>query len=131
MDRKERQDRFDGIMFSLAEQHPAGVLDVSMIFHRFACVIVDIQQYLIINRFLQLLETIAGFLARKTDFFTGAVDGEWEKVIFEWNSCHFMEFSRMFFCRFCSTHSAKKAQQRSQQPKRRDENATKSRNVES
>lgn len=31
---------------------------------------------------LQLLQTIAGFLARKTDFFTGGDDGEWEKVIF-------------------------------------------------
>jgi hypothetical protein len=29
MDKKERQDRFDGILFSLAEQHPQGVLDVS------------------------------------------------------------------------------------------------------
>lgn len=28
----------------------------------------------------KLLETIAGFLARKTDFFTGGDDGEWEKV---------------------------------------------------
>jgi hypothetical protein len=26
------------------------------------------------------METIAGFLARKTDFFTGGDDGEWEKV---------------------------------------------------
>lgn len=30
MDKKERQDRFDGILFSLAEQHPQGVLDVTM-----------------------------------------------------------------------------------------------------
>lgn len=28
----------------------------------------------------QLLQTIAGFLARKTDFFTGGDEGEWEKV---------------------------------------------------
>lgn len=55
MDRKEREQRFDGILFSLAEQHPQGVLD--------------------------LLQTIAGFLARKTDFFTGGDDGEWEKVL--------------------------------------------------
>lgn len=27
-----------------------------------------------------MLETISGFLARKTDFFTGGEDGEWEKV---------------------------------------------------
>ncbi|KAG5680429.1 hypothetical protein PVAND_009937 [Polypedilum vanderplanki] len=55
MDRKEREQRFDGILFSLAEQHPQGVLD--------------------------LLQTIAGFLARKTDFFTGGEEGEWEKVL--------------------------------------------------
>lgn len=28
------------------------------------------------------MQTIAGFLARKTDFFTGGDDGEWEKVKF-------------------------------------------------
>jgi len=55
MDKAEREQRFDGILFSLAEQHPQGVLD--------------------------LLQTIAGFLARKTDFFTGGDDGEWEKVL--------------------------------------------------
>lgn len=27
------------------------------------------------------METIAGFLARKTDFFTGGDDGEWEKAL--------------------------------------------------
>lgn len=32
MDRKERQERFDGILFSLAEQHPQGVLDVILQF---------------------------------------------------------------------------------------------------
>lgn len=28
MDKAEREQRFDGILFSLAEQHPQGVLDV-------------------------------------------------------------------------------------------------------
>lgn len=28
MDKAEREQRFDGILFSLAEQHPEGVLDV-------------------------------------------------------------------------------------------------------
>lgn len=28
MDKKEREQRFDGLLFSLAEQHPSGVLDV-------------------------------------------------------------------------------------------------------
>lgn len=31
MDKKEREQRFDGILFSLAEQHPQGVLDVRFI----------------------------------------------------------------------------------------------------
>lgn len=30
----------------------------------------------------QLLITIANFLSRKTDFFTGGKDGEWEKVTY-------------------------------------------------
>lgn len=29
---------------------------------------------------LQLLDTFVNFLSRKTDFFTGAKEGEWEKV---------------------------------------------------
>lgn len=29
MDKAEREQRFDGILFSLAEQHPQGCLDVS------------------------------------------------------------------------------------------------------
>lgn len=28
MEKKVREERFDGLLFSLAEQHPAGVLDV-------------------------------------------------------------------------------------------------------
>jgi hypothetical protein len=30
MDSKEREQRFDAILFSLAEQHPQGVLDVGV-----------------------------------------------------------------------------------------------------
>lgn len=32
MDKAEREQRFDGILFSLAEQHPQGVLDVRFVF---------------------------------------------------------------------------------------------------
>lgn len=32
--------------------------------------------------FVQLLETLAGFLARKTDFFVGGKEGEWKTVSF-------------------------------------------------
>jgi hypothetical protein len=40
MDKDERERRFDGILFSLAEQHPQGVLDVSFTIsslHPFVC----------------------------------------------------------------------------------------------
>lgn len=47
--------KFDPVLFSLAEQHPGGVPE--------------------------LLATIAGFLNRKTDFFVGGDDGEWEKLV--------------------------------------------------
>lgn len=30
--------------------------------------------------FVQLLDTLAGFLARKTDFFVGGKEGEWKTV---------------------------------------------------
>lgn len=30
MDKKEREQRFDSILFSLAEQHPQGCLDVKI-----------------------------------------------------------------------------------------------------
>jgi len=52
---EDDQSRFDGILLSLAEQHKNGVPD--------------------------LLNTIANFLSRKTDFFTGGKDGEWEKLL--------------------------------------------------
>ena len=76
MDKAEREQRFDGILFSLAEQHPQGVLDVRIkrIFNSHP----KRENLLSFNP--QLLQTIAGFLARKTDFFTGGDDGEWEKV---------------------------------------------------
>lgn len=32
MDKKEREQRFDGLLFSLAEQHPQGVLDVRKLY---------------------------------------------------------------------------------------------------
>ncbi|XP_055688035.1 nuclear migration protein nudC [Lutzomyia longipalpis] len=49
------EGRFDSMLFAMAEQHPGGVPD--------------------------LLATIAAFLNRKTDFFTGG--GNWEKMLLE------------------------------------------------
>lgn len=49
------EGKFDQVLFTLAEQHPGGVPD--------------------------LLSTIAGFLNRKTDFYTGGEKGEWEKLV--------------------------------------------------
>lgn len=53
----ENAEIFDGILLGLAEKHPGGVPD--------------------------LLKTIAGFLARKTDFFTGGGEDAWKKMVLE------------------------------------------------
>lgn len=52
---ESQQERFDSILLALAEQHPGGVPD--------------------------LLGTLAAFLARKTDFFVGGEDGDWQRML--------------------------------------------------
>lgn len=51
----EKELRFDHILLSLAEQHTGGIPE--------------------------LLGTLAGFLSRKTDFFVGGEDGEWQRLL--------------------------------------------------
>lgn len=72
----EEENRFDSILLALAEQHKNGVPEVSIFFHRFSV------WYLMNKMFVQLLDTLAGFLSRKTDFFVGGKEGEWKTVSF-------------------------------------------------
>ncbi|KAF7279458.1 hypothetical protein GWI33_007223 [Rhynchophorus ferrugineus] len=50
-----KTDQFDTLFLSIAQHHPEGA-------H-------------------QLLDTFVGFLGRKTDFFTGGNEGDWEKLV--------------------------------------------------
>lgn len=52
-----QQEKFDGVLFSLASEHPGGALD--------------------------LLDTVFSFLARKTDFFVGAGEDHARKILLE------------------------------------------------
>ncbi|XP_044759747.1 uncharacterized protein LOC123317338 isoform X1 [Coccinella septempunctata] len=51
----DQQEHFDGLFLSIAQHHPKGAA--------------------------QLLDTFVSFLSRKTDFFTGAEEGQWEKLV--------------------------------------------------
>uniref|UniRef100_A0A182PDU3 Nuclear migration protein nudC n=1 Tax=Anopheles epiroticus TaxID=199890 RepID=A0A182PDU3_9DIPT len=51
----ESDGKFDSVLFAMAEQHTGGVPE--------------------------MLATFAGFLNRKTDFFVGGDEGEWEKLV--------------------------------------------------
>jgi len=53
----DTSEMFDGVLLGLAEKHPGGVPE--------------------------LLKTIAQFLARKTDFFTGGDEGAWRKMLLD------------------------------------------------
>ncbi|XP_049296584.1 nuclear migration protein nudC [Anopheles funestus] len=51
----ESEAKFDSVLFAMAEQHPGGVPE--------------------------MLATFAGFLNRKTDFFVGGEECDWEKLV--------------------------------------------------
>lgn len=51
------EEKFDGMLFTLAGQHPGGIMDV--------------------------LDTLFSFLARKTDFYVGGPKGQAEKMLLE------------------------------------------------
>uniref|UniRef100_A0A182Y2T6 Nuclear migration protein nudC n=1 Tax=Anopheles stephensi TaxID=30069 RepID=A0A182Y2T6_ANOST len=53
----ENEGKFDSVLFAMAEQHSGGVPE--------------------------MLATFAGFLNRKTDFFVGGDEGEWEKLVLQ------------------------------------------------
>lgn len=53
----EKEGKFDAVLFAMAEQHSGGVPE--------------------------MLATFAGFLNRKTDFFVGGDEGEWEKLVLQ------------------------------------------------
>lgn len=76
------------MLLAMAQQHEGGVQDVSLnLFHHsdnitFHSTRLLLFRYVIIVPFLQLLDTIFSFLARKTDFYTGGGEGAAEKVLF-------------------------------------------------
>lgn len=86
----QNEEKFDGILLAMAQQHEGGVQDVSYL--RFTgwgyFIVVATSLYYSKMSFLllqicldfQLLDTIFSFLARKTDFYTGGGEGAAEKV---------------------------------------------------
>ncbi|XP_018010865.1 nuclear migration protein nudC isoform X2 [Hyalella azteca] len=77
-------EKFDGMLMALAQQHTGGVLD--------------------------LLETFFGFLARKTDFYTGTSPEESKKTLLE----KFQKYQKMAF----EAHDKKKAENEAAEKRR-------------
>jgi len=71
------QEQFDALLFSMAQQMEGGVPEVG----NFLILYLVPNQNSILTFVLQMLDTVFGFLLRKTDFYTGAADGKAEKVI--------------------------------------------------
>jgi len=94
------EDQFDGVLFSLADKHPEGVP--------------------------QLLDTIAGWLARKTDFFYGGNEGEWEKLLLNAFKKHAVKAREIHKQKIKDREEAEKRKQESIRKKKEEEEKAKS-----
>lgn len=72
----DKTEHFDSLFLSIAQHHPEGASQVKKNYKKFPANLYKQYKYLL----LQLLDTFVNFLSRKTDFFIGAQEGEWEKV---------------------------------------------------
>lgn len=65
-------EKFDGLLLAIAEKHENGIPQVwhEMYFSIYTNILC-----------FQFLDTIASFLRRKTDFFTGVSQAEWEGLL--------------------------------------------------
>lgn len=99
-----KQEQFDALLFSIAQQMEGGVPEVTSTLFDIA---LKFPHHRICNlsapfidslcSYFQMLDTIFGFLLRKTDFYTGAADGEAEKVRVE-NVCEHTFVNSFFLC---------------------------------
>ena len=65
-------EAFDGILMAMAQQHDGGVQDVSSFISTCILYCARLIRCVTGSCLLKLLDTIFSFLARKTDFYTGA-----------------------------------------------------------
>jgi hypothetical protein len=70
------EEKFDGMLFTLAQQHTGGIKSVKFTFKN-----KNIYFQVSNLSFQKVLETIFSFLARKTDFFVGGAPGVAKGVI--------------------------------------------------
>ena len=71
---EEAEDKYDGLLLSIAQQHTGGIVEVRKGF----ALPGPCPRDLLVP--LQLLDTFFSFLRRKTDYFIGADKGKAEQV---------------------------------------------------